>query len=478
MMKTKYIIGLIWLATSLSACNSLFDDELPKSQIAAKEAIKDQASAETALLGVYSYLGEYGIFSAYFLVDDAYRCGLLEGTYRGQNYERYLELLEIPSEHNELLNKWKLCGQMINAANNLLEGIEKVPDNRFIENRKSEIIAETRFMRAFAQLYLMKHYAFWWDIDSEYGPLMRRVPGKLSNNNMKRSNVKEAYGMILDDLDYAINNGPDFSNVYRVSKGLAKAYKIETLLLRGQLEDYAAVPQMADDVVADYGFKMENTYADFVKNGYESTELMFSRYLSEKKLTDVDTNVASIKKLMCGSYKPNDQFFSIFNEENDARYTEAFDSVMYDKVNSTRKTLVLKKIWRSNGDCPMCYMRLAQMYLFKAEALATSGASVKEVLAPLNVLRERSGNELYDEKDFTDRDELIKAVFNETVREIGLENGSEFFVAARMRLTSGKRLLTEYNSIFRDDKQLAWQIPDDEMKYNILMVANPIFAQE
>ena len=50
MMKTKYIIGLIWLATSLSACNSLFDDELPKSQIAAKEAIKDQASAETALL--------------------------------------------------------------------------------------------------------------------------------------------------------------------------------------------------------------------------------------------------------------------------------------------------------------------------------------------------------------------------------------------------------------------------------------------
>jgi predicted DNA binding protein len=206
--------------------------------------------------------------------------------------------------------------------------------------------------------------------------------------------------------------------------------------------------------------------------------LMFSRYLSEKKLTDVDTNVASIKKLMCGSYKPNDQFFSIFNEENDARYTEAFDSVMYDKVNSTRKTLVLKKIWRSNGDCPMCYMRLAQMYLFKAEALATSGASVKEVLAPLNVLRERSGNELYDEKDFTDRDELIKAVFNETVREIGLENGSEFFVAARMRLASGKRLLTEYNSIFRDDKQLAWQIPDDEMKYNILMVANPIFAQE
>ena len=120
------------------------------------------------------------MFSAYYLVDDAYRCGLLEGTYRSSDYERNLEALSVPSEHRELLEKWKLCGQMINAANNLLAAIEKVNDANFVGGRKKEIIAEARFLRAFAQLYLMKHYAFFWDLDSKYGPLMRRVPGTLN----------------------------------------------------------------------------------------------------------------------------------------------------------------------------------------------------------------------------------------------------------------------------------------------------------
>ena len=33
---------------------------------------------------------------------------------------------------------------------------------------------------------------------------MRRVPGTLSNNNMERSGVREAYNLILEDLDYAM----------------------------------------------------------------------------------------------------------------------------------------------------------------------------------------------------------------------------------------------------------------------------------
>ena len=80
--------------------------------------------------------------------------------------------------------------------------------------RKKEIIAEARFLRAFAQLYLMKHYAFFWDLDSKYGPLMRRVPGTLSNNNMERSGVREAYNLILEDLDYAIDYGPVYKDVF------------------------------------------------------------------------------------------------------------------------------------------------------------------------------------------------------------------------------------------------------------------------
>ena len=236
MNKIDYILVMV-LMVLLSGCNSLFDKEIPEYQVSDATAVTDQASAETALLGVYSYLGDYGVFSAYYLVDDAYRCGLLEGTYRSSDYERNLEALSVPSEHRELLEKWKLCGQMINAANNLLAAIEKVNDANFVGGRKKEIIAEARFLRAFAQLYLMKHYAFFWDLDSKYGPLMRRVPGTLSNNNMERSGVREAYNLILEDLDYAIDYGPVYKDVFSASRGLAKGFKVEVLLLRGTVVD-------------------------------------------------------------------------------------------------------------------------------------------------------------------------------------------------------------------------------------------------
>ena len=42
---------------------------------------------------------------------------------------------------------------------------------------------------------------------------MRRVPGTLSNNNMERSGVREAYNLILEDLDYAIDYGPVYKAV-------------------------------------------------------------------------------------------------------------------------------------------------------------------------------------------------------------------------------------------------------------------------
>lgn len=315
-------------------------------------------------------------------------------------------------------------------------------------------------------------------LDSKYGPLMRRVPGTLSNNNMERSGVREAYNLILEDLDYAIDYGPVYKDVFSASRGLAKGFKVEVLLLRGTDEDYAKVPELANEVLSNYEFKLEESFEDVFKNGYKSTEIMFSRFLSAKKLADVDMNVASIKKLMCGKYKPNDQFFDIFNSTNDIRYALTFDSVLYEQFNSTNKTLILKKLWRTDGNCPMFYMRLAQMKLFQAEALERNGASVADVLAPLNDLRRRSGNVLLKAEDFSDRDDLVRTIFYEIVREMGLENGAEWFAAVRMRLSSGKRLISELNPVYSDDKQLAWQIPDDEVSYNTLMEPNPVFIRE
>lgn len=459
----------------MQSCDALFEKELPKHLMSLDNAITNQTTAESSLLGAYSYFGEFGTLSAYYLIDDAYRCGLLKGTYRGQDFEKKLELLDLPPEHSELLAKWTICGKMVNAVNHLLVNIANVDESRFSPNRKQEIIAEARCVRAFAQLYLMKHYSFFWDIESEFGPLMRREPGTLANNNKKRSGVRESYEMILDDLNFAIEYAPDCKNVYQMSKELAMAYKIETLLLRGQISDFNEAILLSDQLLASPNCAMEDTFADVFKNGYTSKELLFSRFLSQTKLNDVDSNVASIKKMMCGKYQPNDAYYDIINAENDKRFAYTFDSTVYEKYDANRKILILKKLWREDGNCPMMYMRLAQVKLFKAEALLHKNASVAEVLAPLNELRVRAGNEPLDAADFLDRDDLVKVLFNENVREIGLENGSEWFLAVRLKSNDGRRLLREFNAIYQDDRQMAWQIPLNETSYNSFMKPNPVF---
>lgn len=57
------------------------------------------------------------------------------------------------------------------------------------------------------------------------------------------------------------------------------------------------VPELANEVLSNYEFKLEESFEDVFKNGYKSTEIMFSRFLSAKKLADVDMNVCQYKEV-------------------------------------------------------------------------------------------------------------------------------------------------------------------------------------
>ncbi len=69
----------------------------------------------------------------------------------------------------------------------------------------------------------------------------------------------------------------------------------------------------------------------------------------------------------------------------------------------------------------MYYMRVAQMYLIKAEAMARTNASIRDCLDVLNVLRLRSGNTTFEAADYSSPSDVLEEVFRENVREIRME---------------------------------------------------------
>ena len=91
------------------------------------------------------------------------------------------------------------------AANGVLHQMDAAPDDWFSGNRKTEIIAEARFMRALIHYNLLRWFAYHWDYSSPYGVLLRTEPVLASTIAKDRSTVAESYQCIMDDLDFAID---------------------------------------------------------------------------------------------------------------------------------------------------------------------------------------------------------------------------------------------------------------------------------
>ena len=187
----------------------------------------------------------------------------------------------------------------------------------------------------------------------------------------------------------------------------------------------------------------------------------------------MDDNVGSLFKMFGGAiYKPTEMYFEILSQD-DKRYEATFDSMMLGNGTAARKTQVWKKHYVTSGDCPMYYMRVAQMYLIKAEAMARTNASIKDCLDVLNVLRLRSGNTTFNAADYSSLSDVLEEIFRENVPEIGMENGAIFYLAVRYT-EGGHRKLKDMNPNFEHDDQLCFPIPKAELEHNFIVEQKPL----
>lgn len=447
------------LLLAVTSCDSYLD-KVPPHSLVENNAIVDAASAEAALIGTFYPLKGMNPspFGANYISDGSHMLGFTTGRFRS-----FDDQLEVNSFNKG--DAWDECSDIINSANFVIEKTEQVDDSKFPTNRKQEIIAEAKFLRFFAQYYLMRHYSQFWDLNSSYGALMRREPSRVSNNDKMRETVADTYTLLLEDLDYVIANGPEFVNVYRPSKLLAKAYKAEVLLMRSTNDDLQNAITIANEVLADNKRSKETAYADIFANAYSSSELLFTRYMDAEMLDGVFSNVGSIVRMFGGTYEPTIYFMEILGD--DARTSFYNESV----VDGENKFVRVPKLYKEDGNCLPYYMRTSEMELIKAEAYVVLNNKQK-ALDAVNTLRLRAGEDVLLAADVTDAN-LSTVIFNEIVKEMALENGYEWFAAIRLKDMSGKRLIYTLKIEVESDEQLIWPIPQKEEELNGLMIQNP-----
>lgn len=486
--------NIFWLFISLlffTSCESILDDQIPEHNTVDGNVVTDEASAEVALTGAYSYLAGAS-WEFYYIEVPGNLAGTLWCTYRASNtsstsgdgYDYELIDNAFTYENTTILGQWKGAYEMVLAANWVIDRVEAVGDHKFSGNRKKEILAEARFLRFFAHYYVFKLFSKFYDINSAEGVIYREKPVSVSNHMVARLNVADSYTKLLADLDYMIENGPRFTDAYHASKDAAKAFKAEVLMMRGNKEDYQTVINLTDELMARY--PLENTLDGLYSKGSASSEVIFARFQSQK--TTWGTPVMKTFSYNTNYYLTEHLLNLIQGSDYYGWYQG--ETIVYDpqgKPSTYRNTLVkMAPTGKSNEEIKattkVFYMRASELYLLKAEAVARlTGDPVKVRTIINDNLYSRANRPAIPEQAYTS-DELLAEVYKAYLAEMALENGIEFPLAVRFNdPQTGKRYLISQKRNLNSEQDM-WKaiqpIPQEEVRVNNLMKQNAGYPEK
>lgn len=446
-IKTKIILVSSFLVfmTSCSLTPDL-DSYEPLYSLPAEGAISNESSAELALAGTYKVLRD----NVYYSILPSMLSGTDEGSFVVQTGQATTEQLGFLKnspviDGTQLLSVYTTLYNMINRANWIIEKVPALSDNVFpTPNRKKEIVAEAKMLRALANFSLLRSFGQFYDLSSPYGIVIRLAPAK-GKEVLPRSTVQQSYEAIISDLDSGIAEGPEGKAKFYVSRTFAKALKAKVMLYMG---DYSQAASLAADVINNAGsnYKLVPNYADlFVQqtpSAFNNTESLLNVY------SDTD------EQLTLGFYW-NGYYSSLSNTLADKATKEPVviggQSILYD---STRIPFILtgepliagfgngdmkfKQILTGVGEETLYLLRMSEMYLIYAEADARSKSLVSPAaLKALNDVRVRAGASTTGGDGFETYPssitytEFLQVLRMEKSVELATETGEEWFDLVR-----------------------------------------------
>ncbi|MEC5143261.1 RagB/SusD family nutrient uptake outer membrane protein [Chitinophaga sp. 212800010-3] len=463
-LRLTYLLLLAITITHLSCDKQL--SEPPRNARVEGTAITDEKTARISLNGVYYRLAGVNSNNVTYWLNHQMTGGMHTGML-GYAYGSFRD------EFNENQNSqfsgglWDENYQLLNAANGVIRGINAVSDHMFTGNRKNELLAESRFLRAYAHFKLLIYFAEWYKPGSPYGVLLRNELSTLSNIPKARSSVADSYQFILDDLDYAIANGPAANPAYYATKWTAMALKMRVLMSRGGQNDYTVVIDLANTVGQSGSYALENNLKDlFYVKGLNSKEVILG--IKPQPNQEVFRYILSRQYYpgASGLYVAKQGFKDLFR--NDPREAWMVGPLVPRAQATSPGARYFTKYIPYEGTPSQTTetsyaFRLTEVYLLQAEAIIRSGGSLPAAKTLIKTVMAKAGV-----SDFTVIDnastpeELLLQNYYEILRNLTGEDGIEWMALLRLPFNTVRQLKPTITS----QKQYILPIPLIEFLQN------------
>lgn len=455
-MKNSIIFTIIisFLSISQSACKKALN-ALPGQAKVEGNVIVDQKSAEVALNGVYYRLVN---------VSDNYTTGL-PSTQWSYNHETIPSQMAgtivyyqgasgvaentSTSEDYEVGNIWRNSYDIINAANNVISGLESLGDSKINAEVKKQILAEAHFLRAYANYQLLSYYGEFYNVSSQFGILIRKEAVTVSNIAQKRNTVQESYDFILADVDDAIANIKNGKPNYYASTYAAMALKMRILINRGASGDYASIITLADNIINSGAYQLEANVKDIFKTkGLSSNEIILGTKAFAGQPSETEVYF----------YRGASQYYNtdllLYYLQGDPRLA------WMNTVVETNNTFT--KYDGSQFEAHYAF-RLTEIYLLKAEAIVRSAGSLASAKDILKTIEGHAGvTDFSAINNATTNDQVLMEVYKEISRNLVAEDGADWFALLRLPIAT----VMQIKPTIQEKFQYILPIPKDEHDKN------------
>lgn len=400
--KIYTLLLLVVFVSVTTSCDDFLEIKPKDSLSTTDDVIVDKASAESALRGLYSGLGDAGYYGTSFQSIGYLSGDNIQWTGSQSQVQEFINH-KVNADNATISAAWNAIYRTVNRANNLIAALPGITDATLTDAQRNQYLGEAYFVRALAYFDLART---WGGVPLVISPTT--VAGE--NADVPKSTVGEVYTHVKADLELAESLLPETTDRYRPTRRTAWALKARYYLYQ---RDYVQAETYASKVIAVANYKLVKPFsAFFASNARGTEESVFELFYNGT--TEVNTHRNQWQPQTNGGtrqWAPNDALVTLLNNA---------------AIGGTRSTLVAKDnqnrwygnlYYRTPASDPSYIIRIAELYLIRAEARAQQG-NLEDALADLNAVRSRADVAASEAET---QDEILLAIENERRVEFALE---------------------------------------------------------
>lgn len=317
---------------TLNSCRDAIDI-IQDGEITDERFFSSVGNMEKFLLSIYDKADSAEpIFYTSVLTDEVKRATVNNGHYISEHR------LIVTSENALVASFWRKSNELINFANRLIKGAEKItPQNAAQTTAYNKTLAEARVLRAFAHMQLLTYFSENMADDSKLGSILFEDVPTISTKLPRNTNA-EVYAAIEADLDFAYDK-LDNSSRYRVSKSMVDAMRARIALYRGK---YAEAKTHAEKAISNSGLALTQagTYTSDKAFYAEASESPYKAMWSDNQRGEVI--FALSRPVVGGSYTVLSQYYNTNRSDNTGAPMWAMGYNLYNILKDTPGDIRIK----------------------------------------------------------------------------------------------------------------------------------------